>query len=115
MQHQVICFCMQHQVIWCAAPSLSVTRAGFKLFSRDAVRVLFGTLHLERWGFDLEIIHLCDRLGLPMVVRCTVFVCATKSLVCIVYAPPSHCKRVHVYDSSPQILSMHHQVIWCAS
>jgi hypothetical protein len=33
------------------------------------VRILFGSLHLERWGFDLEIIHLCDRLGLPMAVR----------------------------------------------
>lgn len=42
------------------------TQCGFKLFTRAAVKVLFGTLHLERWGFDLEIVHLCDRLGLPM-------------------------------------------------
>lgn len=46
-------------------------KKGFKLFTRSAVRVLFGTLHLERWGFDLEVVHLCDRLGLPMVVRDT--------------------------------------------
>lgn len=43
--------------------------AGFKLFTRGAVRVVFGTLHLERWGFDLEVVHLCDQLGLPMAVR----------------------------------------------
>jgi len=43
------------------------TQCGFKLFSRAANKILFGTLHLERWGFDLEIVHVCDRLGLPMV------------------------------------------------
>ncbi len=43
------------------------TQCGFKLFTRAANKILFGTLHLERWGFDLEIVHVCDRLGLPMV------------------------------------------------
>jgi len=43
------------------------TQCGFKLFTRAANRILFGTLHLERWGFDLEIVHVCDRLGLPLV------------------------------------------------
>ena len=43
------------------------TQCGFKLFTRAANKILFGTLHLERWGFDLEIVHVCDRLGLPLL------------------------------------------------
>lgn len=42
------------------------TQCGFKLFTRGAIKVCFTTLHLERWGFDLEIVHVCDRLGVPM-------------------------------------------------
>jgi hypothetical protein len=29
--------------------------------------MLFETMHLERWAFDIEIVYLCERLNIPMV------------------------------------------------
>lgn len=55
-----------------ALSTCGVLPSGFKLFSRDSIRVLFGSLHLERWAFDLEIVYLADRLGLPMMVKADV-------------------------------------------
>ena len=31
------------------------TQCGFKLLSRDAARLAFGALHIERWAFDVEL------------------------------------------------------------
>jgi dolichyl-phosphate beta-glucosyltransferase len=42
------------------------TQCGFKLFTRTAARVLFSNLHLRRWAFDIEIIHVAERLQIPM-------------------------------------------------
>jgi dolichyl-phosphate beta-glucosyltransferase len=38
------------------------TQCGFKLFSKRAGRVLFKSLHLQRWAFDTEIVLLCRML-----------------------------------------------------
>lgn len=35
------------------------TQCGFKIFSRDAAKILFATQHLERWAFDVELLFLC--------------------------------------------------------
>ena len=35
------------------------TQCGFKLFSRQAGKLLFQSLHLQRWAFDTEIVLLC--------------------------------------------------------
>jgi dolichyl-phosphate beta-glucosyltransferase len=29
--------------------------------------MLFETMRLERWAFDIEIVYLCERLNIPMV------------------------------------------------
>lgn len=42
------------------------TQCGFKLFTRKAAKVLFQSLHLERWAFDIEIIYLAEMLKIPM-------------------------------------------------
>ena len=42
---------------------------GFKLFTRDTAAVVFGSLHLQRWAFDIEMIYICQLLGIPMAVR----------------------------------------------
>lgn len=42
------------------------TQCGFKLFSRAAARSTFISLHLERWAFDVEILFLAQRLGIPV-------------------------------------------------
>ena len=39
------------------------TQCGFKLFSRRTSRILFGSLHLQRWAFDTEIVLLCQMLN----------------------------------------------------
>lgn len=36
---------------------------GFKLFRRDARRAIFARSHIERWGYDSEIMFLAVRLG----------------------------------------------------
>eukprot|EP01067_Filipodium_phascolosomae_P000162 Filipodium_phascolosomae@DN1135_c0_g1_i1.p1 len=36
------------------------TQCGFKLFSRDAARCIFGSLSLTRWAFDIEVLMLAD-------------------------------------------------------
>jgi dolichyl-phosphate beta-glucosyltransferase len=43
------------------------TQCGFKLFTKDAARTLFATLHLERWAFDIEIIFVAEALGYPIM------------------------------------------------
>ena len=39
------------------------TQCGFKLFSKRTSKILFQSLHLERWAFDTEIVLLCQLLG----------------------------------------------------
>jgi len=42
------------------------TQCGFKLFSRRAAQLLFPSQHVERWAFDVELILLSQRFGIPM-------------------------------------------------
>ena len=51
------------------------TQCGFKLFTKKAAKVLFQSLHIERWAFDIEIIYLAEMLKIPMteVSFCKVF------------------------------------------
>ena len=39
------------------------TQCGFKLFTAQAANQLFGSLHLQRWAFDIELVVLCGLLG----------------------------------------------------
>lgn len=43
--------------------------AGFKLFTRDTAALVFSSLHLQRWAFDIELIYICQLMGVPMAVR----------------------------------------------
>ena len=42
------------------------TQCGFKIFSRDAAKLVFPTQHLERWAFDIELLFLCSRKGIEI-------------------------------------------------
>jgi dolichyl-phosphate beta-glucosyltransferase len=43
------------------------TQCGFKLFTQDSSRVIFDTLHLQRWAFDTEIVLLCNEYNIPIL------------------------------------------------
>jgi dolichyl-phosphate beta-glucosyltransferase len=45
------------------------TQCGFKMFSRAAAAALFPVQHIDRWAFDVELLFLAARKGIPMVVR----------------------------------------------
>jgi dolichyl-phosphate beta-glucosyltransferase len=47
-------------------PGIKDTQCGFKLFTRAAARLLFPVQHIERWAFDVELLHLCARLNIPV-------------------------------------------------
>ena len=47
-------------------PGIKDTQCGFKLFTRKAARALFPVQHIERWAFDVELLHLCSRLNIPV-------------------------------------------------
>ncbi len=42
------------------------TQCGFKLFTKSIAKKLFKNMHLFGWAFDIELIYMADRLGIPM-------------------------------------------------
>jgi len=42
------------------------TQCGFKLFTRKAAAHLFSNLHIERWCFDIELLFIASRFGIPV-------------------------------------------------
>eukprot|EP00731_Ephydatia_muelleri_P030836 Em0022g350a len=43
------------------------TQCGFKMFTRAAIAPLFQTMHIDRWAFDVELLHIAEKLKIPMV------------------------------------------------
>ena len=39
------------------------TQCGFKLFTKESAQLLFKTLHIERFAFDVELFFLSNRFG----------------------------------------------------
>jgi dolichyl-phosphate beta-glucosyltransferase len=46
-----------------AVPGIRDTQCGFKLFRRDAARVLFSDARIDRFAWDVEILYLARRRG----------------------------------------------------
>jgi len=42
------------------------TQCGFKLFTRKTASLLFPFQNVERWAFDVELLYVAQRLGVPM-------------------------------------------------
>jgi len=55
-----------HQVARICVRSVKDTQCGFKLFTREAAKSVIPSLHIERWAFDIEIIFLCESLGIEV-------------------------------------------------
>src|SRR5215469_13580665 len=47
--------------------SFKDTQCGFKAFTRDAAHIIFPRQHIERWGFDPEILFLAKKFQLETV------------------------------------------------
>ncbi|XP_024526403.1 dolichyl-phosphate beta-glucosyltransferase [Selaginella moellendorffii] len=52
-------------VLLAAGSGIRDTQCGFKMFTRSAAQQLFINLRLTRWCFDVELLYLCKRLGIP--------------------------------------------------
>ena len=42
------------------------TQCGFKLFTKAASKMLFTTLHIERFAFDVELFFLCNKFKISI-------------------------------------------------
>ncbi|XP_041012526.1 dolichyl-phosphate beta-glucosyltransferase-like isoform X1 [Juglans microcarpa x Juglans regia] len=54
-------------VLLTAGPGIRDTQCGFKMFTRAAARKLFKNIRLKRWCFDVELVFLCKRFGIPII------------------------------------------------
>ena len=43
------------------------TQCGFKLFTRKAARDIFRNTHLVRWAFDVDMLYICQFLGIKII------------------------------------------------
>ncbi|KAG5874035.1 hypothetical protein JTB14_007997 [Gonioctena quinquepunctata] len=56
-----------HFLVWLfAVRGLRDTQCGFKLFTREAARICFDSLHVERWAFDVEMLYIAQTLNIPI-------------------------------------------------
>jgi dolichyl-phosphate beta-glucosyltransferase len=47
-------------------PGIRDTQCGFKLFTREAARAIFGRAQVDRFAFDVEVLALARELGYPI-------------------------------------------------
>lgn len=53
-------------VYFFAVKEIKDTQCGFKLFTRRTGRIIFNSLHVERWAFDAEVLKIGQSLGIPI-------------------------------------------------
>lgn len=53
-------------VAFLCVKNIKDTQCGFKLFTRKAALTLFSSLHVERWAFDVELLYIAQKLGIPI-------------------------------------------------
>jgi dolichyl-phosphate beta-glucosyltransferase len=49
-----------------ATQNVQDTQCGFKLFTKEAARLVFPAMHTRRWAFDIEMIVIAESLGIPI-------------------------------------------------
>jgi len=56
-----------HACVWLfAVKTVKDTQCGFKLIKRKTAQIVFKTLHIERWAFDVEMLKIAEMLKLPI-------------------------------------------------
>jgi dolichyl-phosphate beta-glucosyltransferase len=53
-------------VVFVAGGAVKDTQCGFKMFTRHAAALLYTNQRLQRWCFDVELLYLAQRLGVPV-------------------------------------------------
>lgn len=56
-----------HFLVWMfAVRGIKDTQCGFKLLTQNAADICFGSLHVERWAFDVELLYIAQKLKIPI-------------------------------------------------
>ncbi|XP_049825632.1 dolichyl-phosphate beta-glucosyltransferase [Aethina tumida] len=56
-----------HFLVWLfAVRGIKDTQCGFKLLTREAARICFENMHVERWAFDVELLYIAQKLNIPI-------------------------------------------------
>ncbi|GAB6022815.1 dolichyl-phosphate beta-glucosyltransferase [Chamberlinius hualienensis] len=56
-----------HFLVWLlCVRSIRDTQCGFKLLTREAARVCFSNLHINRWAFDVELLYIAEHLKMKL-------------------------------------------------
>jgi len=56
-----------HFLVWSlCVRTVRDTQCGFKLLTREAARVCFSNLHIQRWAFDVELLYIAEYLRIPI-------------------------------------------------
>lgn len=50
-----------------AVPGIHDTQCGFKCFGREAAHLIFPLQRIDGWGFDVELLYIAQRHGLPII------------------------------------------------
>lgn len=50
-----------------AVSGIHDTQCGFKCFGREAAQIVFPLQRIDGWGFDVELLYIAQRRGLPIV------------------------------------------------
>eukprot|EP00347_Sterkiella_histriomuscorum_P015887 403355309 len=58
VMHKIVQFVLKNNI--------KDTQCGFKIFTRDAAKLVFPTQHLERWSFDVEVLYLLGQQRVPV-------------------------------------------------
>ncbi|KAL5011919.1 hypothetical protein ScPMuIL_010470 [Solemya velum] len=56
-----------HFIVWSlCVRGIKDTQCGFKLLTRDAAKILFSNLHVERWAFDVDMLYLAQHFKISV-------------------------------------------------
>jgi dolichyl-phosphate beta-glucosyltransferase len=72
------------------------TQCGFKLFTREAARDLFGQATVDRWMFDVELLVLARKLGYRVAELPVTWVNSSESRVRLSHAPGIFRELFHI-------------------
>jgi dolichyl-phosphate beta-glucosyltransferase len=55
-----------HMLVSLAVRGIEDTQCGFKLMDAETGKSIFGGCHIDRWGFDIELLYRAQRMGVVM-------------------------------------------------